>query len=77
MVKYCLSPRKILRAEPEGFSKGLVYISTYILNRFLILILAISKSDTSCNILHLWSHAFQPAFTVVFNPNISKNAHGS
>ena len=30
-MKYCLSPREIQRAKPEGFPKGRGYISSYIL----------------------------------------------
>ena len=43
-MKYSLSPRKILRAEPEGFSKGSVYISLYILTQVIIQTLSISKT---------------------------------
>ena len=46
-MKYSFSPRKILRAEPEGFYKGSSYISPYILTQVIIQTLSISKNDTS------------------------------
>ena len=42
MAKFSLSPRKILRAKPEGFSNGSSYISLYILTQVLIQSLSVS-----------------------------------
>ena len=41
-MKYSLSPREILRAEPKGFSKGLGYMSSNIPTPVIIQTLSIS-----------------------------------
>ena len=50
-----LSPWTILRAEPEGFSKGSGYISPYILTQVILQTLSNSKNDTSSIILPGWA----------------------
>jgi hypothetical protein len=50
-VKYSLSTREILRAEPEGFPEGSGYISPYIPTRVIIQTFSISKSFTSSIVL--------------------------
>ena len=54
-MKYSLSLRKIPGAEPEGFSKGSVYISQYILTQVKIQTLSISKKDSSSIVLPGWA----------------------
>ena len=54
-MKYSLSPKKIPRAEPEGFSKGSSYISLYILNQIIRKTLSISKNDTSSIVFPGWA----------------------
>ena len=50
-MKYSLSTREILRAEPKGFPQGSGYISLYILTRVIVHTFSISKSYTSSIVL--------------------------
>ena len=54
-MTYSLSPRKILRAEPEGFLKGSGYTSPYILTQVIIQTLSISENYTSSIVLPGWA----------------------
>ena len=50
-MKYSLSTREILRAEPKGFPKGSGYISPYIPTQVILQTFSISKSYTSSIVL--------------------------
>ena len=54
-MKYSLSPGKILRAEPEGFSKGSEFISQYILTQVILQTLSISNNYASNIVLPAWA----------------------
>ena len=73
--KYSLSPRKIPRAKPKGFSKGSGYISPFILTQVIIQTLSISKNDTLSIVLPGWAmlveliFVFALAFIYQYSPS--------
>ena len=74
-MKYSLSPRKIPKAEPGGFSKVSGYFSPYILTQVIIQTLSIYKSYTSSIALPGWKILVELIFQIslVAGPKFSIN----